>query len=541
MDIFRSLKEWVSSAEEAEKNTKSQVQKEPMARGLDEGEPQVTKKSIHHAPKRRRDVQKEDSISGSDPIMEMGNRKTGVLTSVSDDGAFGFLQTSFGTVFLHKNDLQQNEQFINDEKYSFQLGEGNGGKLKAFKASIVKSDINPQENDESMHGEAIEGQKRIDTVKHVNSEKLFAILEGDAGTVMLHKNDTVDKKLPAVGAQYVYTLTIRDNGRLKALDASLHRPARLEDQEHEVEAINDLYDWAWIPLRSIGSVSTAIAQLADMALDEDWRYKDQYDLDVDKYGVLRSYIRFTFTRLSHEGKITEGEDYAVFNTGLVDRLYKPIYAFFEKNSDQHRQPWKWKSFCVAGQGHDGKLLNRVFSSLPLSARYFENIDDIYFDSDAPFSEDIDHIVLDGIRRNRYPHDFLNEYAGGFSFEEYQADADAYLSSLAKRINDDDALFRKLYNRLEAAIKLAQARARWNYRAVVPQYYPKHNKMSFLLPIALLEDTKIDAALVVQAERVDGELKYQGYTIFPLSFAYRNARLVAKPISDWLNPESILDS
>lgn len=541
MDIFRSLKEWVSSPEEAEKNTKSQVQKEPTARGLDEGEPQVTKKSTHHAPKRRRDVQKEDSISGSDPKVEMGNRKTGILTSVSDDGAFGFLQTSFGTVFLHKNDLQQNEQFINDEKYSFQLGEGNGGKLKAFKASIVKSDINHQENDESMHGEAKEGQKRIDTVKHVNSEKLFAILEGDAGTVMLHKNDTVDKKLPAVGAQYSYTLTIRDNGRFKALDASLHRPARLEDQEHEVEAINDLYDWAWIPLRSIGSVSTAIAQLADMALDEDWRYKDQYDLDVDKYGVLRSYIRFTFTRLSHEGKITEGEDYAVFNTGLVDRLYKPIYAFFEKNSDQHRQPWKWKSFCVAGQGHDGKLLNRVFSSLPLSARYFENIDDIYFDSDAPFSEDIDHIVLDGIRRNRYPHDFLNEYAGGFSFEEYQVDADAYLSNLAKRINEDDALFRKLYNRLEAAIKLAQARARWNYRAVVPQYYPKHNKMSFLLPIALLEDTKIDAALVVQAERVDGELKYQGYTIFPLSFAYRNARLVAKPISDWLNPESILGS
>ena len=45
MDIFRSLKEWVSSPEEVEKNTKSQVQKEPMAKGLDEGEPLVTKKS----------------------------------------------------------------------------------------------------------------------------------------------------------------------------------------------------------------------------------------------------------------------------------------------------------------------------------------------------------------------------------------------------------------------------------------------------------------------------------------------------------------
>jgi hypothetical protein len=124
--------------------------------------------------------------------------------------------------------------------------------------------------------------------------------------------------------------------------------------------------------------------------------------------------------------------------------------------------------------------------------------------------------------------------------EYQKSPKKYLETVAEAIDKDDAMFRKLHNRLAAAINLAQARARWNYRAIVPQYYPRFNKMSFLLPLALMDDTKIDAALVVQPERVQGDLKYQGYTIFPLSYAYRNARLIAKPISDWLNPDIILD-
>jgi hypothetical protein len=99
------------------------------------------------------------------------------------------------------------------------------------------------------------------------------------------------------------------------------------------------------------------------------------------------------------------------------------------------------------------------------------------------------------------------------------------------------MYRRLRNRLKDAILLARKRVSWNYRAVVPQYYPKHNLMSFLLPISLSDDTKVDAALVVQSIRVDGKLRYQGYTIYPLAYAYRNARLVAKPISDWLDPEN----
>ena len=147
-------------------------------------------------------------------------------------------------------------------------------------------------------------------------------------------------------------------------------------------------------------------------------------------------------------------------------------------------------------------------------------------------------MLDGIKGDRYPHDFLKEFAGGFSHDEYSASPERYLEKILDKLDSDDEMFRRLLNRLDDAIELARRRAQWNYRAVVPQYYPRHNKMSFLLPLSLLTDAKIDAALVVQSHRTDGDLSYQGYTIFPLSYAYSNARLVAKPISDWLDPKEI---
>lgn len=375
------------------------------------------------------------------------------------------------------------------------------------------------------------------SLKWFNEEKGYGFLDTDDGDLFLHISDVVDDSKPVQNAVYWYEVGKGNDGRPAAKNASLSASPVLEN-EQDVEDVHDLFQWAYIPLFSHGRISKAISDLNRLALDEDWRYRENSDESVDDFGVLRSYIRFTFTRLTYEDKIVEGENFAVFNTGLVDRFYEPIYALFERNK-RPVPPWSWRSFCVAGQGAEGKLLTRTFDTLPDAACYFENIDDIYFDADAPFDEDVNHIVLDGIKRDRYPHEFLREYAGGFSQDEYTANPDKYLSEIADELDRNDAMFRRLRNRLSDAIRLARRRARWNYRAVVPQYYPRHNKMSFLLPLSLFEDTKIDAALVVQAYRIDGNLRYQGFTIFPLSYAYRNARLVAKPISDWLDPEKIL--
>ncbi len=377
-------------------------------------------------------------------------------------------------------------------------------------------------------------------MKFFLADKNYGFLLNPAGgkDILIHRNGVIDGTVPQKGAVYWFDLGEDRQQRPCAVNASLKvgaTDAPIPALDHDTK---ELFDWAFIPLFSRDTTSKAISDLASLALTEDWRYRESPAEEFDDFGILRNYIKFTFTRLRHEGKVITGDRFATFNTGLVDRFYEPIYALFEKNG-RATPPWKWRSFCVSGQGEEGKLLARTFEPLPKAASYFANIDDLYFDAEAPFDEDLDHIVLDGIRRDRYPHDFLDTYAGGFSLQEYLANRESYLAGIADRLNQNDAMYRRLRNRLKDAILLARKRVSWNYRAVVPQYYPKHNLMSFLLPISLSDDTKVDAALVVQSIRVDGKLRYQGYTIYPLAYAYRNARLVAKPISDWLDPERIL--
>jgi len=382
----------------------------------------------------------------------------------------------------------------------------------------------------------------------------FGFLLTEDGDLFLHHTGVKDGTVPEKGAVYEYDKGIDPKkGGPIATNAVLVEAAKIAAQAAVADPnTKDLFDWAFIPLFSRDTTSKAISDLASLALKEDWRYRESSSEDIDEFGILRSYVRFTFTRLRHEtdklppneAKIVFNDQFAVFNTGLVDRFYEPIYAFFERNDRPSQpQPWRWRSFCVSGQGPEGKLLHQTFKPLPKAASYFTNIDDLYFDADASFVEDVNHIVLDGIKRDRYPHAFLDDYAGGFSEEEYSKSPTQYLEAIADRLDKDDAMFRRFRNRLSDAILLARKRVSWNYRSVVPQYYPRHNRMSFLLPLALLDDTKIDAALVVQSERVghEAKLSYQGYTIFPLTYAYRNARLVAKPISDWLDPERILGS
>ena len=77
--------------------------------------------------------------------------------------------------------------------------------------------------------------------------------------------------------------------------------------------------------------------------------------------------------------------------------------------------------------------------------------------------------------------------------------------------------RLIKRRLEDAKFLAE-RIRWNFKTAIPQYYPRFNLMSFLLPLALINDEVVDMALVVT--RTGGS--YLGRTILPLNWAYKNA-------------------
>ena len=88
--------------------------------------------------------------------------------------------------------------------------------------------------------------------------------------------------------------------------------------------------------------------------------------------------------------------------------------------------------------------------------------------------------------------------------------------------------------MEDAIQIALKRVRWNFRTAIPCYFPKGNCMSLMLPLCLEDDSKTDAALVVQ-KNPSGS--YQGQTVLHLDQAYLDARLICRPNMDWLKNET----
>jgi hypothetical protein len=87
----------------------------------------------------------------------------------------------------------------------------------------------------------------------------------------------------------------------------------------------------------------------------------------------------------------------------------------------------------------------------------------------------------------------------------------------------------LQNLVKGAIDSAVERAKRNYKTAIPQYYQAN--IQLLLPISLQDPSKADLALVVE-KFTDF---YRGSTCLTLDMAYNNARQLARPDRDWLEP------
>ncbi len=296
---------------------------------------------------------------------------------------------------------------------------------------------------------------------------------------------------------------------------------------------HNLMQWAWM-----GDFRQVISDLKGFALKERWHFKSQNP--TYPYPILSKYLSYTFFRLSKEnGKIKSNDQYAAFNTGLVNNLYEPIYALFEKNKVQGKQEWYFHEFCISGVGKAGKLLVSNFNPLPERAQFFNNPAELIYDLNAPEPQmNWNHIILDNV--SRLPLEFLEENKpSGFLFRDSSAmntlERNQYFTSLAEAIESDSKKFRAIKNRFADSLSLALKRVQWNFKTAIPMYYPSNNKMSLLLPLSLLDDEVIDLALVTEKTQSGS---YLGHTILPLSWAYSNARLITRPDSDWLIAEKI---
>lgn len=302
----------------------------------------------------------------------------------------------------------------------------------------------------------------------------------------------------------------------------------------------------------LGTWQEFLATLADLALDEPWDFSGAgLDANTRKFDILHNYIRYTFYRLTLEDKVgfSSDEDFAVFNTGLVDKHYEDIYACFEPSDSERpeeaRYPWSFSGFCTAGTGRLGKRLVRELNPLPQPASYLERKEDLLFDLDREVVCDVHHIVVDNV--HRLPVNFLRDELASSQeclgilagIEELSDGARGErFERLRAVIESDTRLFNRLSTSINAAIDVAKRQVRWNYKTAVPAYYPRTNSMNLLLPLILTDSPAPDVALVVELQKSGN---YQGQTIVTMAQAYRDARLLCRPYIDWLSPASIIDA
>ena len=211
-------------------------------------------------------------------------------------------------------------------------------------------------------------------------------------------------------------------------------------------------------------------------------------------GILKGYLEHTFQRVYEEGKILETENYAIFNTGLFNRYYQPVYVYFIPNQVPDRQGWFLEGFYT-----EYYLLKSGIDSLPKRAEYVQDPSELIFDTGLDIIPQYEHIFEETENNQRLPENIRNS---------------------VMKVPLFDGALRQTKRMLEA-----------DYRTAIPQYYD-HN-IQFLIPVCLQDPARADLALAcVKTE--DGK-KYLGRTCLTLKMAYHNARLLAKIHSSWLCP------
>ncbi|EDX83795.1 hypothetical protein S7335_1492 [Synechococcus sp. PCC 7335] len=277
-----------------------------------------------------------------------------------------------------------------------------------------------------------------------------------------------------------------------------------------------------------------VSELAAIALPEDW-YFGAHPPDDFAYPILKSYLRYTFIRLQHERKVIDSpnREFKAFNTGLLDRLLRPIYALLSPYPT-NAQVWDL-TFCIPGEGPAGKKLVAHFNHLPAAANYLKDPSKVFYHLSAgPPRVDWPHIIKDNMER--LPYTFIVKYAPANFTPLDTTDLDsaqfhAYKKAFADALDADPIAYRSLVNCLSEALSRTLVKTQVNYKTAVPTYYPTLNSIDLLLPICLTEEGIADCAMVA---RQSDSGAYIGHTILTLRQAYNNARLICKLDEHWLS-------
>lgn len=269
--------------------------------------------------------------------------------------------------------------------------------------------------------------------------------------------------------------------------------------ERENTMKNDLFDLpdALYDFAQISDFYGVIGDLANLAEDEDWRYHNTPS--ATNFPILENYIRNTYTRLAREKKVAFSNDsqFCCFDTGLLSRIqHEPIYMQFYKNTNPNVDCyWHFEKFFRKGENDV-----RRYTKLPEMAFYWDDPTKLIFDPRKELIVNVEHIIQDNKMRFPAPFSTLPDY--------------------------------QLQLFIDGSVKAAKERLRRNYKIAVPQYFITSGTIQLLIPLCLATPDVADLAIVV--EDYNGTL-YRASTCLTLDQAMNNARLLARPDRDWLNP------
>ena len=246
----------------------------------------------------------------------------------------------------------------------------------------------------------------------------------------------------------------------------------------------DIYDYTYW-----GDYNERIKELADKALPEKWNFDGKTD-----YSILKNYMRNTFNKLQEENKVIETDSYCVFDTGLFANYYVPIYAYGEpnKNTSEDSRKWFFKGFK---DKYELGALDSV-ERFPERADYFSDPSLLVFNWHLDVNINYKHI-LDNLNTSQ---------------------------RLPDHVKNSDIPSETLKGVVDTAVQRVIA----NYKLAVPHYY--NNKIQLMIPLCFGSTDKPDVALVL--DRMKNNY-YQAATCLDMQMAYMDARIIAKPDSNWL--------
>lgn len=292
----------------------------------------------------------------------------------------------------------------------------------------------------------------------------------------------------------------------------------------------------------IGSWDTMLGALARAAAPERWNYPGEGVGKESRYGILRDYLASTLARLRANGGVVTSPDgtLAAFDTGLATPMDEELYAVLSPTGTDI--PWHLDGFATAGDGELGSRLTAHLAELPPRACYLERIDDVVLRDGALVIPDYKSLL--GANIERLPLGFVASLVAGTDAQAPldrlaaagPAERAAARRDLSRAIEGEPGRYRRACRALDDAIDLSLRRARRSYRHVAPAFDAALGRKLMLLPLALVDDTSIDCALVLELMPSGA---YQAAAVASLSRAYAAARVVSEQLPSWLEADRVL--